>query len=151
MNNPTPRAVFEHALELLLAKEMDRFVDLFAEDAHLELPFAVPGGLRRLDGRERLRDYLADYPQRLDIAAFPVADIHETGDPEVVIAELTARGTTVRTGAAYELSYVAVIRVHDGRIAAYRDYWSPVAGAIATGTLPELLTELTALAETDRR
>lgn len=139
---PTPRELFAHALKLLLAKQMDQFVDLFAEDAVFELPFAAPGTPRRMDGREALREYLDGYPDRLDIADFPAVLIHETADPETIVVEMTARGTTVRTGGAYELSYVAVISIRDGRIQSYRDYWSPVAGAIATATLPDLVDAL---------
>lgn len=139
---PTPRELFEHALKLLRTKQMDRFIDLFTEDAVLELPFAAPGAPRRLDGREALREYLDGYPDRLDIADFPVVLIHQTTDPETIVVEMTARGTTVRTGGAYELPYVAVVRIRGGRILSYRDYWSPVAVAIATAALPELVDAL---------
>lgn len=130
---PGPKELFEQCLELLLAKEMDRFVDLFAEDAHFELPFAAPGGVRRLDGREVLRDYLSGYTQRLDIQGFPSVVLHQTTDPELIVVEFTARGTTVRTGEPYELAYIAVIRVRDGLIIGWRDYWSPLAVAAAAG------------------
>ncbi|RDI54119.1 nuclear transport factor 2 family protein [Nocardia mexicana] len=138
----SPRELFEHGLDLLLAKDMRGFVDLFAVDAEFELPFATAGTPGRLHGRDQLRDYLADYPERLDIHGFPSVVVHETADPTTIVVEFTARGTTVRTGAGYELSYIAVIRARGGEIAGWRDYWSPVAGAVATGTLPELLAAL---------
>ncbi|WP_040793422.1 nuclear transport factor 2 family protein [Nocardia paucivorans] len=138
----TPRELFERGLDLLLAADMQSFLELFAADAELEFPFAAAGAPARLHGQAELHDYLIDYPQRLAIHEFPAVAVHETTDPELIIVEFTARGTTVRTGAAYELSYIAVIRARHGKIVAWRDYWSPVAAAVATGTLPELLTEL---------
>lgn len=138
----SPRELFEHGLDLLLAADMPSFLDLFAADAELEFPFATAGAPERVHGQAALHDYLIDYPQRLAIREFPAVAVHETTDPEVIVAEFTARGTTVRTGATYELSYIAVIRARHDKIVAWRDYWSPVAAAVATGTLPELLTEL---------
>ncbi|MEV0698797.1 nuclear transport factor 2 family protein [Saccharopolyspora sp. NPDC050389] len=133
--------LFEQALDLLLAKDMDGFVDLFAPDCTFEFPFAA-GTPERLSGREALREYLADYPQKLDIAGFPSVIVHQTTDPATIIAEFTARGRTVATGADYEMRYVAVIVVRDGAIAGYRDYWSPVMGAKALGALADFVTAL---------
>ncbi|TDD43191.1 nuclear transport factor 2 family protein [Saccharopolyspora elongata] len=133
--------LFEQALDLLLAKDMDGFVDLFAPDCTFEFPFAE-GTPERLNGREALREYLADYPQKLDIAGFPSVVVHRTTDPATIVAEFTARGRTVATGADYEMRYVAVIVVRDGAIASYRDYWSPVMGAKASGELADLVTAL---------
>lgn len=118
----SPRELFEHALTLLQAKEMDRFTDLFAAGAVCELPFAPPGGVRRLEGREQLRNYLDGYTSIVDIASFPAVRIHETSDPEVIIVEFTAEGTTVATGLPYEVSYIVVARVHNGEFVGYRDY-----------------------------
>lgn len=137
-----PRALFEHGLELLQTKQMDRFVDLFAIDAEFELPFAAAGAPNSLHGRAQLRDYLADYPQRLDIREFPAITVHETTDQETIIVEFTVRGITVRTGEHYELTYIAVIRARDGEIIGWRDYWSPVSVAVAAGELPDLLAAL---------
>lgn len=147
-NLRTPRELFERGLELLLAADMPSFLELFADDAGLEFPFATAGAPRRVRGQAQLHDYLIDYPRHLAIHEFPSVVVHETADPEVIVVEFTARGTTVRTGAGYELSYVAVLRVRDDKIVTWRDYWSPVAGAVATATLPELLA---ALSRTERR
>lgn len=138
----TPREVFERGLDLLRAADMPGFLDLFAPDAEMEFPFAVGSAPRRVRGAAELHDYLIDYPQRLAIREYPALAVHETGDPEQIIVELTARGTTVRTGDTYELSYIAVIRTRRGKIVAWRDYWNPVAAAVATATLPDLLAEL---------
>jgi ketosteroid isomerase-like protein len=51
--------------------------------------------------------------------------VHQTGDPEVVVAELELRGTVRGTGRPFAFPSVGVIRVRDGRIVAYRDYYNP--------------------------
>lgn len=123
----SPIELIQRGLDLLLAKDMSGFVDLFAGDAVVEFPFAEPPQPPRVEGRAALADYLDGYPDKVDIHEFPVVVLHQTTDPEVVVAEFTAKGVTVRTGQPYELSYVAVITVRDGLVVSYRDYWSPVA------------------------
>ncbi|MCO1580045.1 nuclear transport factor 2 family protein [Crossiella sp. SN42] len=125
----TPRQVFEHALELLLAKDMDGFAGLWAEQGVLEFPFAAPGAPTRLAGRAAVHEYVRDYPSILDIRSFPAVRVHETADPEVLVAEFEAEGVVVRSGRPYRLRYAAVLTIRDGEIHTYRDYWSPAAVA----------------------
>lgn len=129
-------------LELLIAKDMDGIAELWAEDGTAEFPFAEGGGPGRLDGREAVREYLAGYPDRMDVREIPAVTVHGTERPDTVVVEFTARGRTVRTGRPYRLDYIAVITTRDGLITAYRDYWNPLAAASAAGTLPELLAAL---------
>ncbi|GAA5038254.1 ketosteroid isomerase-like protein [Thermocatellispora tengchongensis] len=128
----------DHALELLLAKDMRAFAGLWAETGVIEFPFAPPGYPPRVEGRAAIEEYLRDYPDILDIREFPQRVVHRTADPEVVIAEFEAAGFVVRTGEPYRMRYVAVITVRDGRIQNYRDYWNPLDAAAAMGGLEEL-------------
>jgi uncharacterized protein len=138
----TPEETVRRLQELLLAKDMDGIADLWAPDGVAEFPFATAGAPTRLDGREEVRRYLAGYPERMDVTAVPPATVHHTNDPDTIVVEFTAHGRTVRTDTPYRMDYIAVVTVTDGLIIRYRDYWSPVAAAIAAGTLPELLAAL---------
>ena len=138
----TSEEVFRHGLELLLAKDMDGFAELWAEDGIIEYPFAAPGAPTRVEGREEVRRYMSRYPEMADIKEFPSVTVHRTQDPEVIIAEFVARGIAVRTGEPYEMRYVAVVTVRDESIVSYRDYWSPLMGAAALGELPALISAL---------
>ncbi|MDA3649167.1 nuclear transport factor 2 family protein [Saccharopolyspora indica] len=133
--------LFQRALDLLLAKDMTGFTDLFTPDCTVEFPFAE-GTAARLTGREELRAYLADYPDRVDITGFPSVVVHRTADPATIVVEFTAHGRTVATGETYEMRYVSVFVVRDGAFAELRDYWSPVRAARAMGALRELADEL---------
>ncbi|MET0451385.1 MAG: nuclear transport factor 2 family protein [Mycobacterium sp.] len=134
-----PRELVEHALELLLVKDMAAFAGLWAEDGILEFPFAAPGYPPRLDGRAAVADYLRGYPDVLDVREIPAKMLHQTDDPDVVIAEFEAAGIVVATGQPYTMRYIAVITVRDGEIARYRDYWSPLAATEAMGGAEQLL------------
>ncbi|MFF0823135.1 nuclear transport factor 2 family protein [Micromonospora haikouensis] len=119
--------LFHQAMDLLLAKDMAGFIALFADDAVLELPFAPAGQPDRVAGRAALHDYLIGYPQLLDVREITDVTVHETADPTVVVAEFTASGVVVATGRPYQLRYIAVLTIRDGRIVRYRDYWNPQA------------------------
>ncbi|HEX4224686.1 MAG TPA: nuclear transport factor 2 family protein [Pseudonocardiaceae bacterium] len=122
----TPRELLNQALDLILAKDMSGFADLWAADGTMEFPFAPPGWPGRLDGREAVREYLRDYTDAFDVKTVTERAVHETTDPEVIIAEIEIDGVLVRTGRPYERRYISVLTVRDGHIADYRDYWSPV-------------------------
>ena len=138
----TPEEVFRHGLELLLAKDMDGFADLWTEDGTMEFPFAAAGSPERLDGREEVRRYLAHFPQMVDYREFPSVTVHRTLDPEVIVVEFGAGGRIVSTGEPFEMRYVAVITARRGRIVSYRDYWSPIMAAAAMGELPAFASAL---------
>ena len=96
----------------------------------MELPFAVPGGLR-LEGRAALRQHFtraSSAPLRL-VPQHVV--LHETSDPEVVIAEYDYRGEVSSTGHTFVGSNVQIVRVRDGLIVASRDFHDHAAIAAA--------------------
>lgn len=138
----TPEEVFRRLLDLMLAKDMDAVADLWAEDGTAEFPFATGSSPRQLAGREEVRGYMAALPELIDVREIPALTVHHTERPDTIVVEFTGTGHTVRTGEPYRLDYIAVIIARDGLITHYRDYWSPLAVAGATGTLPELLDSL---------
>ncbi|WP_037364833.1 nuclear transport factor 2 family protein [Amycolatopsis orientalis] len=119
--------ILDRALDLLVQHDMAGFVQLFAEDAVAEFPFAAPEQTERVEGRAALAEYLRDYPNLLDIREVVAKTVHQTTDPEVSIAEFELAGVAVATQKPYRLRYVVVLTVRDGLIRRYRDYWSPLA------------------------
>ena len=104
----------------------ETFVQMFAQDGVMEFPYALPSP-RRLEGREALAAHLA-YLARL-VELLSVSDVakHKTPDPEVFIVEFASSGRAVATGEPFEQRYISVIRVRDGHIVHYKDYWNPLA------------------------
>ncbi len=68
--------------------------------------------------------------------------IHETADPEVIVAEFEYRGTVPGTGEPFALPGIFVIRVRDGQIVSSRDYVDHLGLARALGRLDEIVTAL---------
>ncbi|MFJ9928950.1 nuclear transport factor 2 family protein [Streptomyces misionensis] len=128
MSAPTsPAELYRHGLRLLLDKDIPAWVGLWAEDGLMEFPFAPEGWPRRLAGKEAVAAYMRHYPDHIDLRDFTDLRIHETTDPETIVAEMRGVGRLVETGAPYDMTYIAVVTVRDGRITNYRDYWNPLA------------------------
>ena len=70
-------------------------------------------------------------------AGFLNTTVYETTDPGVIIAEYDAHGTVTSTGRPYQLRYLQIVKVRDGQITLWRDYWDPLASAELLGRIPE--------------
>ncbi|WP_329004600.1 nuclear transport factor 2 family protein [Kribbella sp. NBC_00709] len=128
----TPLDVLELRRQYLIDRDFESFAGLFADDAVLELPFAVEGLPERLVGREAIRDYsllAADHP--IDIIDLRTVQLHQTADPEVVILELVTEARHTTTGVPFQAACIQVFRIQDGKIKLFRDY-------IGAHTIPDL-------------
>lgn len=128
MSAPTcPADLYRHSLRLLLDKDIPAWVALWAEDGLMEFPFAPAGRPRRLEGRKAVAAYMRRYPDHIDLHDFPDLKIHQTTDPETIVVEMRGIGRLVETNAPFDMTYIAVVTVRDGRFTSYRDYWNPLA------------------------
>jgi hypothetical protein len=107
-------------------------------DVVIELPFNPPGRPRRFEGRPAFLAYAGkgrvDLPVRFD--EFRDVVIHETADPEVIVAEYQLAGTVRATGESHAANFVLVLRVRDGRVTHVREYQDVPAMARALGVRP---------------
>jgi uncharacterized protein len=106
-------------------------VDLYSEDAIHEFPFTRPGLPSRLEGREQIRAFMqANWVMSpLRYVAYRNVVVHETADPEVIVVEQTAAGTSAATGREFALPNIVVLRVRGGQIVRIRDYVNVLAAA----------------------
>src|SRR4051812_14479566 len=130
MSAPTsPADLYRHSLRLLLDRDIAGWVGLWAQDGVMEFPFAPDGWPGRLDGREAIAAYMRHYPDHIDLRDFPALRIHQTTDPQIIVVEMRGVGRLVETGSPFDMTYIAVVTVQEGRITSYRDYWNPLAVA----------------------
>jgi ketosteroid isomerase-like protein len=135
MAEATAREIFARFVRTGVERDLSAQADLYASDGVLEWPFAPAGMPRRTEGREAIRRVLAGLHAGADAAGLRVTGVrevavHDTTDPEVIIAEFEVQaeaGTTPTT-----LPYVQVYRVRAGEIVSLRDYWSPATAAAVT-------------------
>ncbi|MEV6148707.1 nuclear transport factor 2 family protein [Nonomuraea sp. NPDC052129] len=124
--HPAPADLYRHSLRLLLDKNIPAWVGLWADDGIMEFPFAPQGWPGRLDGKEAIAAYMRHYPDHIDLHDFPDLRIHQTTDPETIVVEMRGVGRMVKTDNPFDMTYIAVVTVQDGRITSYRDYWNPL-------------------------
>ncbi|MGW6868779.1 nuclear transport factor 2 family protein [Streptomyces sp. NPDC054904] len=123
----SPTDLYRHGLRLLLNKDIPAWVALWSERGVMEFPFAPPGWPERLEGREAIAAYMRDYPDHIDLREIADLRIHRTAEPATIVVEMRGLGRVVATGAPFDMTYIAVVTVEDGRFTSYRDYWNPLA------------------------
>jgi uncharacterized protein len=128
----SPRQVFERIQHISLHRDAP-VADLYAPDGVHEWPFALPGVPRRLSGQDQIRAFFsrAAGAGRFEFHEFRDVVVHETADPEVIIAEYDIHGQVKDTDRTFVFSYILVLRVRDGQIVSLRDYLNPLAMADA--------------------
>jgi ketosteroid isomerase-like protein len=137
--SPSPSEVFERQLQSIASQNWSAMAELYADDAVVELPFNLPAPLR-IDGRAQLeaRNRAAhDLPLQLSPDNLV---IHQTTDPEVIVAEFDYAGRVTTTGRTFRVANVIVARIRDGKIVASRDYHNHAVIGEALGDLAEVLT-----------
>jgi uncharacterized protein len=126
MPSVTPADVLARRRHLILSRDADGFADLFAPDGVIEVPFAPPGAPSRLAGREAIREYSRHFAASLlRVEDFDVVELYQTQDPEVVIVEMTAKGTLTTTGQSFAATSIQILRIRDGQIVLFRDFANP--------------------------
>jgi ketosteroid isomerase-like protein len=121
-----------------LADEMrvDELVDLFADDAVMELPFA-PGRMARSHvGKPAIGDFQRFARETFSEFSMTVEAIHETTDPHLVIAEHRSVAVVAENGRPYRNHYVTFFRFDDdGRITSWREFYD--AGVVVRAFRPD--------------
>ncbi|WP_158566879.1 nuclear transport factor 2 family protein [Actinomadura craniellae] len=129
-----PRDVIERLIQGISEGRWQELHELYAEDAVVEYPFAMPADPPRLVGRAKIQRYFAAVArQPLELKAHHIV-LHETGDPEVVIAEYDYDGLVTTTGRSFQVSNIQVSRVRNGQIVTSRDYHNHPVMAEATSS-----------------
>ena len=123
----TPIEVVQRRRQALLDHDADGFAGLFAPDAVIEMPTAGPGAPRRLEGTTLIEEFSRRAVTGMHIDELEHVAVHETSDPEVVIAETVTRATLIATGESFSTQSIQVFRVRDGRIVLFRTYVAPPA------------------------
>ncbi|MEU7871971.1 nuclear transport factor 2 family protein [Dactylosporangium sp. NPDC049140] len=128
----TTRQVVDRVLEVGVRQDVEGFIGLLAADATLEWPFRPEGAPPRLHGRAEIRAFMTRAARPpITFEQYRNVVVHETTNPEVTIVEYEVLGRVTTTGAPFHQTIIAVIRVHNGEIASYRDYLNPLALAAA--------------------
>jgi ketosteroid isomerase-like protein len=119
----TPADVFDRLVHGVGAKRWDELPALYAERTHVIHPMD-PARAPALTTPAELDQHFRRGAEALGEVRFEPAAItvHQTTDPEVIVAEFEYRGVIPGTADRFALPSVFVMRIRDGQIVASRDY-----------------------------
>ncbi|MGV9212146.1 nuclear transport factor 2 family protein [Micromonospora sp. RB23] len=139
----SPRETFLRLVNGVCDGPYEDLADLYGEETHVTHPFH-PLNPPPLRSRSELHEHFtATPPVGRTLNRKPVdVRIHETADPEVIVAEFAYQGRVAETGEEFRVPCVFVMRIRNGLIIESRDYIDHVASARAWGQLDSLLTAL---------
>ena len=116
----------------LMSKGVQTWVDLLAEDAVVEFPYAssTPG---RLEGKEAIYKYIKDALAQMQGLMFTNVRVYPTTNPNILWAEFHGESVIVPTGRYYQQDYALRLETREGKIVHYREYWNPMSAIKAWG------------------
>jgi len=119
----TPTEVFHRLVHSVCDERWEEAVQLYAEDTDVSHPFA-PGASPPLRSRDELRRHFTPPPGWMSPIRRRPANIriHETADPEVIVAEFEYQGENIASGRPFTIPCIFVMRVRNGLIVESRDY-----------------------------
>ncbi|MGW6924845.1 nuclear transport factor 2 family protein [Streptomyces sp. NPDC054950] len=120
----------------------DALPDLYGAVTDVRHPMAMPESEPLTSGRA-LQEHFTVPPDRQSLPKRRVIDVvvHETADPEVIVAEF-AYEFTLPDGSPAKVPCVFVMRVRDGRIIESRDYIDPIRTFTARADLDLLIASM---------
>jgi uncharacterized protein len=120
----------------LVTRDMPAWLELFAEHAVIEFPYAPSVGTPvRLEGKAAITAYARGVPSVMQELVFTNLRTYPTQAPQVLWAEVHGEATITRTGLRYAQDYVMYLETDGERIVRYREYWDPVPVLQAFGGL----------------
>ncbi|GAB3878825.1 hypothetical protein GCM10029964_030110 [Kibdelosporangium lantanae] len=117
-----------------IARSVDEMAVVYAADAVHEFPFTRPGLPSRLEGREEILRFTTAVweTNAFSYNRYRTLAIHDTGDPNTIVVEQDALGTSAATG-DFALPNIVVLTARDGQVAHLRDYVNILAADAVMG------------------
>ncbi len=113
------------ALGRRLAPGVADYLDLFTDDAVLEIPYGVTAEGDRVEGRAAIAAYMEQLRGHVTLEAMALRALHQATDGTLVL-EYDGTVQAEAAGVRFHQRYVAVVALRDGRIAAFREYSNPL-------------------------
>ncbi len=112
------------ALGYRLAAGVEDYLDLFSDDAVLEIPYGATVAGQHADGKPAIAAYMEKLRGTVTLEDMTLEASHDAGGTVV----LEYRGTVhaERNDTRFEQRYVAVVTLRNGRIALFREYSNPL-------------------------
>jgi hypothetical protein len=114
-------------LSLVKGASLDTWMDIWAEDAIVEFPYAPDTNPRRLEGKHAIYEYYKKVSPAFELREERPLVAYPSSDPRVGVFEISLKFFIRSTKKVYDQDYIGVVKVRDdGRIVFYREYFDPV-------------------------
>jgi uncharacterized protein len=135
----SPSEVFLALVNGVAEGRWEELPSLYAEQTDVVHPFD-PLRQPALRTRDELREHFTpDAEGSRPAHRAANITIHQTTDPEVIVAEFEYQGTVAGTGEPFALPGIFVLRVRNGEIVSSRDYFDHLTMARVGGQLDALI------------
>jgi ketosteroid isomerase-like protein len=115
-------------LRLLEDKDIDSWIELWADDAEQFYPFGTEMFPRRLAGKAAIHDRWKNAPGLFETLSFPIQELWTDRDAVIVRFE---SDSVLRSGRKYRNTFVSVFKFDDtGKIREYREYFDPIIAGV---------------------
>ncbi|MFC0432364.1 nuclear transport factor 2 family protein [Kutzneria buriramensis] len=132
-DQPGPREVLERWRQAAIDHSLANLTTLYAVDGIHEFPFTAPGLPAKLEGRAQITAWMTEaWRAPFRYHRFRTLAVHDTGDPNTIVVEQEALGTSEITG-DFTLPNLLVLTTRDGQIAHLKDYVDIAAAVAVTG------------------
>lgn len=118
----TAPAWFTKAIDAFRAGDIATYLEMYADDAVHEFPFAPEGRPSRLEGKAAITAYMSQIPRTSRVDSFDM-NVRVVGDE--LIVEATSHGTRA-DGKPFHGQYVWFLTHVNGRVSYFRDYMNPL-------------------------
>ncbi len=121
-------------LEALEVKDMEKFAEVWAEDAVQDMPYSPQNFPKRVVGKANLIELYKAWPTITGQANFTDhLVVYPMQNPNMVFAEYKGAVEMISTGRQYNQIYGGLFHVENGKITLFREYYDPAPFQYAFG------------------
>ena len=129
-----PHAVnVERFLQLLSAKRMDDWIELWDDDGMQVMPYSPSGFPKLVKGKQAIAQHYSGIPAAYGRIAFLDLTLYPCSDSDLVVAQFRGEIEVLATGRPYNNRYCCLFRFRQGRILEYVEYYDPTVLLYALG------------------
>lgn len=110
--------------ELLGAKDVETWADLWHPRARITVPYPAEGFPELIDGKEAIVTGFRALFANFESFHAEITGVYPAGDSDAVVVEYR-NDALLKDGTAYTNDNIAVFRFTDGLISEYHDYFDP--------------------------
>lgn len=124
MNSMTPLQLAHRWLNVLAQADYDAWATIAANDLVIHTPYAPTGFPKVSAGRDVALAMARQYGAILKTFEYLDVELHTTDDPELIMGTARSEATTA-SGGRYENQYCVIMRVRNGTLIEYTEYFDP--------------------------